>query len=40
MDVLKTAKLDELEYYYDLDLTGNVEVSLAGQETMQAGWAV
>ncbi len=37
---LKTAQLDAREYYYDLDLTGDGEVSIVGQETMPVGWLV
>ena len=35
---LKTAQVDVREYYYDLDLTGDGQISLVGQETMPAGW--
>jgi len=38
--VLKTAQVDAREYYYDLDLTGDDEISLVGQETIPTGWAV
>ena len=38
--VLKTAQIDAREYYYDLDLTGDGEVSLVGQDTAPAGWSV
>ena len=38
--VLKTAQVDAREYYYDLDLTGDDEVSLVGQDTAPTGWAV
>lgn len=37
---LKTAQLDAREYYYNLDLTGDGDISLVGQETMPVGWAV
>ena len=36
---LKTAQLDAREYYYNLDLTGDDDISLVGQETMPVGWA-
>jgi hypothetical protein len=36
--VLKTAQVDAREYYYDLDLTGDDEISIVGQETMPIGW--
>jgi len=35
---LKTAQLDAREYYYNLDLTGDDDISLVGQETMPVGW--
>jgi hypothetical protein len=38
--VLKTAQVDVREYYYDLDLTGDDEISIIGQETTPIGWAV
>jgi hypothetical protein len=37
---LKTAQLDAREYYYNLDLTGDGDISLVGQETMPVGWGV
>jgi hypothetical protein len=37
---LKTAQVDAREYYYDIDLTGDGEISLVGQETMPVGWLV
>ena len=37
---LKTAQLDAREYYYNLDLTGDDDISVVGQETMPVGWAV
>jgi hypothetical protein len=37
---LNTAQLDAREYYYNLDLTGDGEVSLVGQDTMPTGWAL
>ena len=37
--VLKTAQVDAREYYYNLDLTGDGDISLVGQETMPVGWA-
>ncbi len=37
---LKTAQLDAREYYYNLDLTGDDDISLVGQETMPLGWLV
>jgi hypothetical protein len=36
---LKTAQIDAREYYYNLDLTGDGDISLVGQETMPVGWA-
>jgi len=36
--ILKTAQLDAREYYYNLDLTGDDDISLVGQETMPVGW--
>ncbi len=27
------------EYYYNLDLTGDGDISLVGQETLPVGWA-
>ena len=38
--VLKTAQVDAREYHYDLDLTGDGEISTVGVETMPSGWAV
>jgi hypothetical protein len=35
---LKTAQVDAREYYYDIDLTGDGEISLVGQETTPFGW--
>jgi hypothetical protein len=37
---LKTAQLDAREYYYNLDLTGDDDISLVGQETVPVGWTV
>jgi hypothetical protein len=37
---LKTAQIDAREYYYGIDLTGDDEVSLVGQETVPVGWAL
>jgi len=36
--ILKTAQLDAREYYYNLDLTGDDDISLIGQETVPVGW--
>ncbi len=38
--VLKTAQIDAREYYYNLDLTGDDDISLVGQETLPSGWMV
>jgi len=38
--VLKTAQIDAREYYYNLDLTGDDDISVVGQETMPVGWNV
>jgi hypothetical protein len=38
--ILKTAQLDAREYYYNLDLTGDDDISVVGQETMPVGWNV
>jgi hypothetical protein len=35
---LKTAQIDVREYHYNLDLTGDGDISLVGQETMPVGW--
>lgn len=38
--VLKTAQVDAREYYYDIDLTGDDDISAVGVETLPAGWTV
>ena len=35
---LKTAQLDAREYYYEIDLTGDGDISLVGQENIPVGW--
>jgi len=35
---LKTAQIDAREYYYEIDLTGDGDISLVGQEMIPAGW--
>ncbi len=37
---VKADQLEAREYYYNLDLNGDGEVSLVGQETPPVGWAV
>ena len=37
---LKTAQIDAREYYYEIDLKGDGDINLVGQETMPSGWDV
>jgi hypothetical protein len=35
---LKTAQVDAREYYYGIDLTGDDQISIVGQDKVPAGW--
>jgi hypothetical protein len=37
---LKTAEVVAREYYYDMDLNGDMIASLVGQTAAPAGWAL
>jgi hypothetical protein len=37
---LKAVDVEAREYYYDMDLNGDMIASLVGQTTAPAGWAL